>query len=124
MTTLRQAAERARYALKMAVYAHGKMLLTDPPQEAWKAWNVEGVIREALAALDAALAQDDEDTRCPTCGEDGGTSCGMPNCGLLTGGDEAQEPVKSCETCKYHDTGSKLCHGCLIYTADNWEPRT
>jgi hypothetical protein len=20
---------------------------------------------------------------CPTCGEDGGTSCGMPNCGLL-----------------------------------------
>lgn len=27
---------------------------------------------------------DDEDERCPTCGEDGGTSCGMPNCGLLT----------------------------------------
>ena len=25
----------------------------------------------------------DEDSRCPTCGEDGGTSCGMPNCGLL-----------------------------------------
>lgn len=24
----------------------------------------------------------DEDTSCPTCGEDGGTSCGMPNCGL------------------------------------------
>ena len=24
-----------------------------------------------------------DDGRCPTCGEDGGTSCGMPNCGLL-----------------------------------------
>ena len=23
------------------------------------------------------------DTSCPTCGEDGGTSCGLPNCGLL-----------------------------------------
>ena len=30
------------------------------------------------------LACNDEDTEgCPTCGEDGGTSCGMPNCGLL-----------------------------------------
>ena len=30
------------------------------------------------------LACTDEDTEdCPTCGEDGGTSCGMPNCGLL-----------------------------------------
>ena len=26
---------------------------------------------------------DDDDGSCPTCGEDGGTSCGMPNCGLL-----------------------------------------
>lgn len=25
-----------------------------------------------------------DDGSCPTCGEDGGTSCGMPNCGLLT----------------------------------------
>lgn len=24
------------------------------------------------------------DARCPTCGEDGGTSCGIPNCGLLS----------------------------------------
>ncbi len=45
------------------------------------------------AAIDAARAalegeDDGEDTRCPTCGEeDGGTSCGMPNCGLLTGGE-------------------------------------
>lgn len=26
------------------------------------------------------------DTTCPTCGEDGGTSCGSPTCGLLQGG--------------------------------------
>ena len=24
---------------------------------------------------------DDNDTTCPTCGEDGGTKCGDPNCG-------------------------------------------
>lgn len=30
----------------------------------------------------------DDDAACPSCGEDGGTSCGAPACGLLTGGDE------------------------------------
>lgn len=28
--------------------------------------------------------QDEGDGACPTCGEDGGTSCGAPNCGLLS----------------------------------------
>lgn len=28
---------------------------------------------------------DDDDTACPTCGQDGGTSCGSPTCGLLQG---------------------------------------
>jgi hypothetical protein len=37
---------------------------------------------QALNALDV-WAQDDDDGRCPTCGEDGGTSCGAPSCGLL-----------------------------------------
>jgi hypothetical protein len=31
-----------------------------------------------------------DDSACPTCGEDGGTSCGMPNCGLLQGDEEAK----------------------------------
>ena len=35
---------------------------------------------QALKTLDALLV---DDSACPTCGEDGGTSCGMPNCGLL-----------------------------------------
>ena len=37
-----------------------------------------------------------DDTSCPTCGEDGGTSCGMPNCGLLIGESDVEpqnEPV-------------------------------
>jgi hypothetical protein len=37
-----------------------------------------GQLAEACGAAHA-----DDDDRCPTCGEDGGTSCGMPNCGLL-----------------------------------------
>jgi len=32
-----------------------------------------------------------DDGRCPTCGEDGGTSCGIPNCGLLVDVDD--QPV-------------------------------
>lgn len=44
-------------------------------------------LREALAAQPAAPEECDmaDDGGCPTCGEDGGTSCGMPNCGLLQG---------------------------------------
>jgi hypothetical protein len=37
-----------------------------------------GQLAEACGA-----AHSDDDSRCPTCGEDGGTSCGTPNCGLL-----------------------------------------
>lgn len=37
--------------------------------------------QDALNTLDDAHT--DDGGHCPTCGEDGGTSCGMPNCGLL-----------------------------------------
>jgi hypothetical protein len=50
-------------------------------------WQEGGADRHAamlaLEVLDAWMRADD-DGRCPTCGENGGTSCGMPNCGLLT----------------------------------------
>ena len=56
-------------------------------------WQEGGATRHdammALGVLGAAVAapyrpQDCDDVdKCPTCGEDGGTSCGMPNCGLL-----------------------------------------
>ena len=41
--------------------------------------------QQAVAALKvlAAWVQADDDGRCPTCGEDGGTSCGLPSFGLL-----------------------------------------
>lgn len=44
-----------------------------------------------LIEADCLACTDDEDGRCPTCGEDGGTSCGMPNCGLLTQEDSLAE---------------------------------
>lgn len=37
-----------------------------------------------LEVFGGTVEQDPEDTSCPTCGEDGGTSCGAVNCGLLT----------------------------------------
>ena len=40
-------------ALKLALSAHGTLLLSDPPQEAWKTYNVEA---KARAAAEAALA--------------------------------------------------------------------
>ena len=47
MTTTREAALEA--ALKLAQSCHGKMLLTDPPKEAWKHHRVDDVIAAALA---------------------------------------------------------------------------
>jgi len=45
---------RAREVLWLAVECHGRMLLTDPPQEAWKHEGVEAKAR-ALATEIAAL---------------------------------------------------------------------
>jgi restriction endonuclease S subunit len=36
-------------ALKLALFAHGKILLSDPPQEAWKTYRVEEKARAAIA---------------------------------------------------------------------------
>ncbi len=36
-------------ALKLALYAHGVVLLSDPPQEAWKVYGVEQKARAAIA---------------------------------------------------------------------------
>ena len=43
--------------------------------------------RAVLAAQPAPVPEEfdmADDGGCPVCGEDGGTSCGMPNCGLLS----------------------------------------
>jgi hypothetical protein len=36
-------------ALKLALSAHGRMLMSDPPQDAWKAYGVEEKARAAIA---------------------------------------------------------------------------
>lgn len=41
-------------ALKLALFAHGKMLLSDPPQEAWKTYGVESKARAAIAKAQGA----------------------------------------------------------------------
>ena len=40
--------ERLREALRLAFNSHGRMLLTDPPQDPWKVNRVDEVIRELL----------------------------------------------------------------------------
>jgi hypothetical protein len=41
-------------ALKLALSAHGVMLMSDPPQEAWKTYGVEQKARAAIAKAEAA----------------------------------------------------------------------
>ena len=41
-------------ALELALFAHGKMLLSDPPQEAWKTYEVESKARAAIAKAQGA----------------------------------------------------------------------
>ena len=40
--------ERLREALKLALNSHGRMLMSDPPQDPWKVNRVDEVIRELL----------------------------------------------------------------------------
>ena len=49
---------------------------------------------EAITALKQALAEPEQepDSRCPVCGEDGGTSCGALYCGLVTAAPTPRKP--------------------------------
>ena len=44
--------ERLREALKLALNSHGRMLMSDPPQDAWKFNRVDEVIVAALRRED------------------------------------------------------------------------
>ena len=46
---LMAAAPELLEALKLALSSHGVMLLSDPPQEAWKTYGVEAKARAAIA---------------------------------------------------------------------------
>ncbi len=43
-----EAMKQALEALELALRSHGVMLLSDPPQDAWKTYGVEGKARQAI----------------------------------------------------------------------------
>ncbi len=49
--------KQALDALELALNGHGVMLLSDPPQDAWKTRNVESKVWDAITALRAAIEQ-------------------------------------------------------------------
>lgn len=64
---------------------------------------------------------DDDNEGCPTCGEDGGTSCGAPNCGLLTRPEpnEEAQPVGSINKAHLKQQDGPWCKELLMYSPDN-----
>jgi len=63
MSDLRTAAQQALEALELALSSYGVMLLSDPPQDAWKTRGVESKSRLAITALRAALEQPSREWR-------------------------------------------------------------
>ena len=57
----KEALTLALEALEKALRYHGVMLLSDPPQNAWKYHRVEQTADEAIAAIKEALAQPEQD---------------------------------------------------------------
>ena len=55
--TLREAAQQALKAMELAGMSHDVMLMSDPPQDAWKARGVYWKLAEAISALRTALAE-------------------------------------------------------------------
>ena len=55
MTTQTETLKLALEALEKALRYHGMMLLSDPPQDAWKYHRVEQTADEAITAIKAAL---------------------------------------------------------------------
>jgi hypothetical protein len=49
--------KQALEALELALRSHGVMLLSDPPQDAWKTYGVDGNARQAITSLRQAIAE-------------------------------------------------------------------
>jgi hypothetical protein len=52
-----EAMKQALEALELALRSHGVMLLSDPPQDAWKTYGVDGNARQAITSLRQAIAE-------------------------------------------------------------------
>ena len=57
MTSKDEALKLALEALELAKRSHGMMLLSDPPQEAWKTYRVDDSLNRAITVLREALAE-------------------------------------------------------------------
>jgi hypothetical protein len=75
-----EAMKKALEALELALRSHGVMLLSDPPQDAWKTYGVEGKARQAITSLRQAIEQAEKrewvgltDEDLSVCDEDGVT---------------------------------------------------
>ena len=55
-----EALKLALEALELALSSHGVLLLSDPPQEAWKTRQVTGKAKRAITEIKAALAQPEQ----------------------------------------------------------------
>ncbi len=53
-----EAMKQALEALELSLRSHGVMLLSDPPQDAWKTYGVESNARKAIASLRQAIAEE------------------------------------------------------------------
>ena len=61
-----EAMKQALEALELALRNHGVMLLSDPPQDAWKTYGVESNARQAITALSQAIAKaEKQEPACP-----------------------------------------------------------
>ena len=85
-----------------------------------------GEVDAAITALEQALADPEQelDSRCPVCGEDGGTSCGALYCGLVTSAPTPRkpEPAEQRNTMPItDDNGKALLPQCrVIEQRGNW----
>ena len=56
----KEALKLALEAMGLAKHSHGVLLLSDPPQEAWKTYQVDSALSKAITAIKEALAQQEQ----------------------------------------------------------------
>jgi hypothetical protein len=56
-----EALKLALEAMGLAKHSHGVLLLSDPPQEAWKTYQVDAALSKAITAIKEALAQPEQE---------------------------------------------------------------
>ena len=92
MTEKQEAALRlALEAMNLARAAHGQILLSDPPQEAWKAWGVSVALTKAMTAVSEALAEQPAQQQEPVACRDEMCACRGGPCASCPDGEREKE---------------------------------